>query len=1277
MAESYFNDTEIKTGGLVKAFIKGDDYIIYGGRSFDQYKAHPSVTKIDTLGNVIWTTTDDDLDMYEDQGDVHQIFESDGYIYALAIELDWPNYPKEVWKIDASNGQIEWKHPFYLDYFDFPRHFIDYDEEKLLMAYFESNGAPKYAFVSKTNGDTLSTHPMGANLSSTQFSLAKDAGLNIYYTFKDTIYKADATNPDNILWKNALPPSYDIVDHMEIYIDSNDSIFLFSRYDNFFNDNGKGKVIALNSTDGSLLWEANAPGGEVGSVYFVDRDGHIYATWRHSLVGGGYGYWTSKIDKSNGNIEWDSYYNFGNGNQGARSIDVDDNGDVFLTGYFGDANYGPEDWGVLKLEGNTGDAIYELNISIDSLENDDISIGIAACVINNKPYFLGELETYASNGIERSKVTFIEIENSTGELLQRKHLGGSHQFLSKTVQIENYGYNHTLVLKQVGRFTELELYNYNKTLEWRRSFEKDYMLFPERMTVGHDGNIVVSARSVMETDEQPYYSNITDRIYVFKIDFDGTSISENSFEVEEPGIRILDLWADDNGEVFIFYRKSNAIYYRKIDDTGSSDERDLSATYTYIPSASNYSIPHTDSTLLFFNNKNIKQVNKNTLASTTLGQQNFVQHIHYVHQLGEDRVLLCGRDNNNMDMLAMSDPVSLDTIWKKGYVLGSQGYKFILDEDDSHIYTVGVEVNNVFVRKIAAADGQLIWSHVYDCPQGNNDYPIDISLDQSSGHITVTGYSSASGNQEVFIIVLDADGALLEEYLPQSAVIGANIGWCTEFLPGGSTWIGGQINHPTFGMAGFVYEADTGNQLSTISGYTYFDENENGIKDSTEIDLSLFKVILEPSNAIQFTDTTGRFIYFLENGDYILSPVFVPYWEVSNGPPAYAVQLDSVIQITDLNFGFSPVIDTTIIAVVINSGFTRCDSNVDFDITAKNNGTAINTGMLWLETDSLLQSIQFNLPPDSMINNHLFGWRFSDFYPSQSITQHLSMTMPGIDDGIQLGDSIVIDAYILTDEVTTDTFGFTYTPEIFCAFDPNDKLVHPDRAKDYDANYTLFEELLTYTIRFQNTGTDTAFNVIIRDTLDANLNANTLDVLSTSHPGVLRVMQEGPHLEFSFENIMLPDSSNTYETSQGYVSYSIRAKENLEEGTLITNRAGIYFDNNPPVITNETANVMVSEFPVSNAVETITDEDISIMVYPNPIKELATIDIRLPKGSNDIEIRAYDLLGREWYRSVIMKYDDDHFTTQLKMPESNDGLALLKIWINGVGYTYKIVKVQW
>ncbi|MBK9762602.1 MAG: DUF11 domain-containing protein [Flavobacteriales bacterium] len=50
------------------------------------------------------------------------------------------------------------------------------------------------------------------------------------------------------------------------------------------------------------------------------------------------------------------------------------------------------------------------------------------------------------------------------------------------------------------------------------------------------------------------------------------------------------------------------------------------------------------------------------------------------------------------------------------------------------------------------------------------------------------------------------------------------------------------------------------------------------------------------------------------------------------------------------------------------------------------------------------------------------------------------------------------------------------------AYDPNDKLATTSSGSS--SSWTLEEdEWVDYTIRFQNTGTDTAFNVVITDTL--------------------------------------------------------------------------------------------------------------------------------------------------------------------------------------------------
>ena len=132
-------------------------------------------------------------------------------------------------------------------------------------------------------------------------------------------------------------------------------------------------------------------------------------------------------------------------------------------------------------------------------------------------------------------------------------------------------------------------------------------------------------------------------------------------------------------------------------------------------------------------------------------------------------------------------------------------------------------------------------------------------------------------------------------------------------------------------------------------------------------------------------------------------------------------------------------------------------------------------------------------------------------------------------------------------------------------------------------HYTLFDEDLIYTIRFQNTGNAEAFDIIIRDTLDDQLAPETFRVLNSSHYDLLSTsMENDQYLSFEFNNIFLPDSSTNFEASQGYVSYSIRSKEGLPEEAIISNSAGIYFDFNPPIITNTTQNTMLSTFDFDN-----------------------------------------------------------------------------------------------
>lgn len=145
---------------------------------------------------------------------------------------------------------------------------------------------------------------------------------------------------------------------------------------------------------------------------------------------------------------------------------------------------------------------------------------------------------------------------------------------------------------------------------------------------------------------------------------------------------------------------------------------------------------------------------------------------------------------------------------------------------------------------------------------------------------------------------------------------------------------------------------------------------------------------------------------------------------------------------------------------------------------------------------------------------------------------------------------------------------------IIGSFDPNDIQVFPTGISDQ--HYIEESTKLTYKIRFQNTGNDTAFRVMIVDTLPQGLEGATLNLGNSSHDYTFDI-KFGNLLVWTFDNILLPDSTTNEPESHGFVQYSIQLKEGLELGTRIENKADIYFDFNEPVATNQVFNTLTDD----------------------------------------------------------------------------------------------------
>jgi uncharacterized repeat protein (TIGR01451 family) len=186
-------------------------------------------------------------------------------------------------------------------------------------------------------------------------------------------------------------------------------------------------------------------------------------------------------------------------------------------------------------------------------------------------------------------------------------------------------------------------------------------------------------------------------------------------------------------------------------------------------------------------------------------------------------------------------------------------------------------------------------------------------------------------------------------------------------------------------------------------------------------------------------------------------------------------------------------------------------------------------------------------------------------------------------------------------------------------FDPNDKRVF--NAAGHETTQVDKGEYIYYNIRFQNTGTDTAFTVRIEDTLSALLDYNTLEMISASHPFTY-LLTDGPLLNIIFENILLPDSNVNEPASHGYIKFRIKPMPTFDYGTSIPNIAGIYLDFNDPVLTNSVTTVIL---PIVKTIE--PEKLITFDVYPNPVHSTLQISMSDVDRIRIDGIEIVDLVG--------------------------------------------------
>ena len=348
-----------------------------------------------------------------------------------------------------------------------------------------------------------------------------------------------------------------------------------------------------------------------------------------------------------------------------------------------------------------------------------------------------------------------------------------------------------------------------------------------------------------------------------------------------------------------------------------------------------------------------------------------------------------------------------------------------------------------------------------------------------------------------------------------------------------------------------------------IEGTVWADRNSNCGADLA--DLAVPRAVIRAENVaaqrtyVALTDNTGQYSLRVPPGTYQVSLVMRgdKLARTCTGPQTVVVTSSGVVTM-------NPFLDTlrgTDLSVYVSYGCFRPGKRSVVGVFLNNSSDFETHSRSFIDIDTLLEfdtSTPLPSSVDSVVGHRVY---FKDqvLAPATSTTLNVIMRTPA--DGALIGRDLrftarrIGPADLNPANDTASALSF-----VRGSFDPNDKQVSPESRRPG------VEGDLTYTIRFQNTGTDTAFYVAVRDTLSPLLDLSTLHGFASTHNAEYKLT--GRVLEARFPFINLADSNRNEPASHGQFSFKIRPVAGLALGQQIKNKADIYFDYNAPVQTN-------------------------------------------------------------------------------------------------------------
>lgn len=474
----------------------------------------------------------------------------------------------------------------------------------------------------------------------------------------------------------------------------------------------------------------------------------------------------------------------------------------------------------------------------------------------------------------------------------------------------------------------------------------------------------------------------------------------------------------------------------------------------------------------------------------------------------------------------------------------------------------------------------------------------------------------------------------------EKAMIGALINW---------------YNQPNVVINAYCSFTPGGN-FYTIQGSTKYDVNNNGCDANDPAKAFQKFVITNTANSGNIiTNASGNYSIPVQAGNHVITPILENPTYFTISPTSVTVSFPAQTSPLTQNFCLSANgAHNDLEVVIIPITAARPGFDAKYNIIYKNKGTTTQSGTLSFNyNDNLMNYLTASVIPASQ-SSGVLNWNFTNLAPleQKEITVSFTLNTPTQTPPLTAGDTLHYTAQINagTDETPLDNT-FTLNQTVVNSFDPNDKTclegttIAQAKVGDY----------VHYLIRFENTGTANAQNIVVKDDIDIlKYDISSLVAMSGSHNFVTRIT--GNTVEFIFENIQLPfDDAN----NDGYVSFKIKTKSTLNIGDSFSNKAEIYFDYNAPIITN---NYITTVQNTLSALET-NRENSTVSIYPNPVKDILNIQSKNEIVKADI----YDAAGRILISTSVKG-------NSVNVSELSKGNYIIKLFAKDKTFTQKFIK---